>query len=907
MSATSAIGLVGREQQLRALDELVDGVGDRGGALLLRGEPGIGKSALLEHAAERARALGLLVLTTTGVQSEAHLPFAGLHQLLRPLLGGADELPPPQRAALLAAFGMVEGAAPDVFLIALGALELLSDQAAETPLLLVVEDTHWLDDPTCDVLAFVGRRLEAEPIVLLMGTREESSRVEAGLDDLRLDGLAEPDAASLLDAGAPDLAPEVRRRLLEDARGNPLALEELPGALAYEQLHGRELLPDPLPLTARLERAFAVRVSELPPAAREVLVAAAADDGGVLSEVLGAAGTSVDALAPAVSAGLVEARGDRLRFRHPLVRSAVYQSASAAERRAAHAALARQLASDPDRSVWHRAAAASGPDEQVALELEEAAARARRRGAPATAAAALERAAKLTADEAGRGGLLLRAAEMEFELGRLDRSIELLAEAKPLDLGREERARLSFLVEMFEDGGWSGASRVSSFAELADQMTDAGEPERALRALEMVALRCYWGNPDQATRDRVVEVAERIPVAENDATMLGVLALADPVRQGAPVLERLARRSPEDGTDPAELSILGAAANAVWAFDVGLGFFDSAVDGLRAQGRLGLLAQALTGQAWAAVHLAREGLAMSAADEATSLARETRQPRWALSTRLAQATVHAERGDLETAEQLAREAEAELLPMGANPMLALVQFVRGRGAVAHQLYDDGLDHLRRIFDPADVAYHPFVGAWALSDLVEAAAHTGNRESAEGFLAQLESLVAATPGSLLVAELAYARAILADDEGAQDAYQAGLGTGLANWPCYRGRLLLAYGAWLRRQRRVAESRAPLRAAKEIFDALRFTALAERACQELRASGETSRTRTPDAWDELSPQERQIAQMAAEGLTNREIGQKLYLSHRTVGSHLYRMFPKLGITSRGQLATALQSSD
>jgi DNA-binding CsgD family transcriptional regulator len=295
---------------------------------------------------------------------------------------------------------------------------------------------------------------------------------------------------------------------------------------------------------------------------------------------------------------------------------------------------------------------------------------------------------------------------------------------------------------------------------------------------------------------------------------------------------------------------------------------------------------------------------LSAAEEAMSLASETRQLRWKLAAQMAKGAILAERGELEDAESLSAEVEAALLQMGANPLLAFVQFTRGRGAVAHQFFSEGRDHLQRIFDPADTAYHPLVGALSLADLVEACIHVGDREGAQTYLSRLQSLAAQVPGTLLLAQLAYARAIVADDE---ETYQDGLGSSLATWPCYRGRLLLAYGSWLRRQRRVAESRAPLRAAREIFDGLGFTSIAERARQELRASGETSRKRTRDAWDQLSPQELQIARMAAEGLTNREIGQKLYLSHRTVGSHLYRMFPKLGITSRGQLGAVLQSSD
>jgi DNA-binding CsgD family transcriptional regulator len=895
--------LVGREPELRTIHELVDGVGERGGALVVRGEPGIGKSALLAEASRYAIGEGLSVLSATAVQSEARLPFAGLHQLLRPVLGGADELPPPQRAALRSAFGIEDGTRSDAFLIALGALELLSDRAASSPLLVVVEDAHWLDDPTHDVVSFIARRIESEPIILLIATREDGPPSEAGLEDIQLAGLADREGGALLDATAPELAPDVRRRLLEEARGNPLALVELPGALAYEQLHGQELLPDSLPLTDRLERAFATRAADLPAETRRVLVFAAADDGGLVEEVLGAAGSTLETLEPAVAAGLVEVDHERLRFHHPLVRSAIYQAAGAGERQAAHATLARAVADDLDRSVWHRAAAAAGPDDQLAADLLRAAFRARSRGAPAAAIVALERAAELTADEQERGGLFIEAAEAEWELGRIERSMELLAKAKPLDLRSYERLRLAFLVEVFDEANWTGASRAGVFAELAKELMDAGRPRDALSALEIVSLRSFWGNPDQETRDLIVDAANLIPVREDDPELLGVLAHADTVGQGARVLRALTSRKPVE-TDPGNLLALAAAANAVWSFDVSMPFAEQAVDGLRAQSRLGLLAQALTIQAWAAVHLANAPVALSAADEAMSLASETRQLRWKLAAQMAKATILAERGQLDEAEKVSAEVEAALLQMGANPLLAFVQFTRGRGAVAHQLYSEGRDHLQRMFDPADTAYHPLMGAMGLADLVEACVHVGDHEGAESYMSRLQSLAAQVPGTLLLAELAYARAIVVDDE---ETYQDGLSRGLAGLPCYRGRLLLAYGSWLRRQRRVAESRAPLRAARELFDGLGFAAVAEKARQELRASGETSRKRTPDAWDQLSPQELQIARMAAEGLTNREIGQKLYLSHRTVGSHLYRMFPKLGVSSRGQLAVALQSSD
>jgi DNA-binding CsgD family transcriptional regulator len=664
-----------------------------------------------------------------------------------------------------------------------------------------------------------------------------------------------------------------------------------------------------LPLTARLERSFAFRLGELPPANRTLLLVAAIDDEGNLGEILRAASLvdgarhTVASLGPGVAARLVEIDGTELRFRHPLVRSAISQAAGAAERHAAHAALAQVLADQPDRRAWHRAASIVEPDEDVASELEAAAERALSRGAPATAVAALERAALISDRASNRGRLLVRAAEIEIELGRTEAALRHLSEAKPLELAQPERTRLTLWLEALNEDSWSGAARVAAYAEIANNMTDANGPALALRSLRTVAIGCWWGNPTQETRDKVVGAAERLQAAEDDPDLIAVLAAADPVGRGALVIDRISRMTPDFTDDPAVLHTVGTAATCVWAYDLSWAFLSAAVDGLRKQGRLGLLAQALVSQSWAAIHLAKETLAASAADEAARLARETGQRRWALAADLAKATIAGEHGDLETAFALADQAEAELLPLGAQPLLSLVQFCRGRYAVAHQLYSNGFEHLRRILDPGDVAYHPFVGYWALADLIEAAAHADRPDEARQHLEELESVAAQTSAPYLRATVGYARPLLAADDEAEALYQAALETDLSDWPCYRGRLLLAYGRWLRRQRRVAESRAPLRAARQSFDALAFAGLAEIARKELRASGESSHERVPGASDLLSPQELQIAQLAAQGLSNREIGQRLFLSHRTVGAHLYRIFPKVGITSRTQLRDAL----
>jgi ATP/maltotriose-dependent transcriptional regulator MalT len=458
---------------------------------------------------------------------------------------------------------------------------------------------------------------------------------------------------------------------------------------------------------------------------------------------------------------------------------------------------------------------------------------------------------------------------------------------------------------VYDEESWTGAQQARAFARLADEQTAAGDAAAALATLGLLTMRLWWGNPDDETRALVVAAAERVPVDPDDPRLLNVLAHTDPIGHGRIVLERLSRHEPDAQTDPVTTYILAGAADALFAYHVSLPYLALAVDGFRAQGRVGALAQALVSQAVAAVHLARAPLALAAAEEAARLAEETRQGRWVVAARMVIAIVAAERGDSERAAALTDEAEAVLMPMGANPLLSLVQFARGRGAVAHQHYDEGYAQLRRILDPADVAYQPLLGCWALSDLVESAAHTGRRDEALAYLARLESLAERTTSPFLLAQRAYARPLVAPDDGAEELFQTALQDGVVQWPCYRGRLLLAYGRWLRRQRRVAESRAPLRAARESFDALGFAGLAESARRELRASGETSRQRRPELRDQLTPQELQIAQMAADGLSNRDIGLKLYLSHRTVGSHLYRIFPKLGISSRAQLGAALRS--
>jgi len=824
----------------------------------------------------------MIVLAATGVQCEAQLPFAGLHQLLRPVLGQIDGLAAPQRGAVLAAFGLTSAVAPDLFLTALAVLDLLAETAARAPVVVVLEDAHWLDRSTCEVLAFVARRLEFEPVLLLAVIRDgyDSPVNDAGLPALHLEPLSAAAAAALLDSRAPGLPDAVRDRLLDETAGNPLALVELP--ITFRHLETGAQLPAWLPLTTRLERAFAARVPDLPAVTRTALLVAALNDKPRITEVLGAT---------ALLAG-AEVTVD-----------AIHQDASVSQRHAAHAALADVLAGEPERGLWHRAASMIGPDEGVARELETAAAQAQRRGATVMAVSALQRAAALS-DAPLRAARLLRAAELAFELGRQDLVLGLLGQVEPLDLGQREQARVAWIQESFADGTPGDASRVRSLAAIADRAGADGDSDLALNLLYGAALRCWWAEPGQAARGYVVTAAERLDVDEQNPRLLVILAFAAPIGRGTAVIDRLSRLEPDMGGDPGATRLIGNAAMAVGVFDRAAGSLAASAAALRAQGRLGLLARALALQAWSAAQLADLGAAIPAAEEGRRLAQETNQPLVMATAQAVQALLAALRGDQEAAAVLAAQAEQLSVPIGASAVLAAAQLARGIAALGGGRPADALGHLRRIHDASDPAYHAAIRCFTVGDLADAARRSGDPESISVLVDEMENAARQTSSPLLHAGLRCARAMLAKEADAGALFETALRSDLSTWPFLRARVELAYGEWLHQQRHDAASRAHLRTARETFDALGTSPWSERARQQLRATGETSRPRIAEARDQLTPQELQIAQMAAEGLSNREIAQMLYLSHRTVSSHLYRAFPKLGITSRAQLRRVLE---
>jgi DNA-binding CsgD family transcriptional regulator len=906
--------VLGRDAEMGVLQDLIDVLPEQGGALLVLGEAGMGKTTLLHACGERAVDQGILVLKTTGVQAEANLLFAGLHQLLHPVLDLIGRLPPPQQTALSVAFGMEDAPAPDLFLIALACLNVLAEAAESAPLLIIAEDAHWLDRPSLDALAFVARRVESERIAVLFALREEHDRglAGSGLRELRLGGLNETAAESLVRRSAPDISPQLCAQVIATAAGNPLALIELPAAIVAESRAGASPLGAPLSLTRRLERAFAQEQSELPQDTRTALLVGAANDGDDVHEVISAsriltgAELTPDILFPAVSAGLIELERSHLRFRHPLVRSAIYQAADLAARQRAHAALADVLASGSDRQVWHRAAGIAGSDETVAHELEDLASRASGRGAVAVAVSALERSAELSESPLERGHRLLRAAELAFELGRRDLVERLLGEAQALALTGHQRAYLTWIRSSFTDGVVGEVSHVRALIESARVSEANGDTDLAMRLLVGGALRCWWTDPSDEGGERVVSAAADLGVPDDDARLCLIRALATPLQAAVPIIERLRNPSVTDNGDPYVPYLRGMSAFAVGDFELASTVLDGVDSQLRAHGRLALLAQVVTLRAWSASHLGNWTRAKSAADEAWRLAQETAQPIWAAGAQTAQALLAGVTGDEERAEDLMSEVEQLSVPNSLKSVLCAGAIARGVTALGAGRYDDAFERLHRIFDPHDPTYHPSDRIGGIAYFAEAAFQSGNREAGVRQLAQLEPLATKMPTIGVLVGLAYARAILADDDIAEGLFADALAGDIARWPFLRARTELAYGSWLRRQRRVADSRVPLRSARDTFDALRILPWGERARQELRASGETSRRRSKQAWDELTAQELQIAQMAAAGLSNREIGQQLYLSPRTVSSHLYRLFPKLGVTARGQLRDILSGA-
>jgi len=906
--------LLGRDRELSALSGLIGEVGEQGGCLVVSGEPGVGKSALLRAAVGYGRAAGLQILRSTGVECEAHLPYAGLHQLLRPVRCLEAGLPDGQRRALSSAFGgrVYAGAEspPEHFMIALATLNLLADAAARAPVLMVVDDAQWLDRPTQEALLFTARRIDADPIVMVVGTRtgEGTAFASADLTELDVGGLDDSSARVLLARHASDLSSADRERILKAAQGNALALIELPAALRAAAAVGQDLPPPVLPLTIRLKRAFAARLAGLPQSARDAVLTAAVDSADDLPEILAAASAlsgrriSAAMMAPAAEIGLIRFDGLHVSFRHPLVRSAVLQAETPTRLHDAHMAVAGVVADDPQRHAWHRSQAITGPDDEVADELEASSLMSLRRGSATEAIWALKRSAQLTTDSATRGHRLLLAAEHAFGLGRADLVDELLDRAARTRLSRLDLVRMEWLREIFHDGVPGDPARIFQLCEMAGESLEVGDRGLALNLLLGAALRCWWSNPGPTARVMVAASAGQLGGMDHDPRHIAVLGVADPLRHGRVVIERLRGVVLETVSDPGGLWLLGMAAHAVGDPVRAADFLARAESRLRDDGRLGLLSQVLTLQAHDNMELGDWGRARAALEEGRRLAVETGQSIWDTGTLTLTAIMAGLHGDSERALLVASEAEQAANGRRLNDLLCCVQLARGIGLVAAGEYSQAYDALSRIFDPADPAFHPTERFHGVMFLAEAALHAGRSGEGSAVVAALEGDASATNSATLHRQMSYARAVLADERDAEKLFRDALQADLARWPWLLARIELAYGIWLRRHRRATESRQHLRSAQARFDLMGARTWAEQARAELHAAG-LRPAPAAAGLGVLSAQELQIARLAAQGLSNREIGARLYLSHRTVGSHLYRIFPKLGISTRTELASWL----
>ncbi|MEV0635886.1 AAA family ATPase [Streptomyces sp. NPDC050619] len=903
--------ILGRDHEMSRITQLVDTVDGSGPkVLVLTGEPGAGKSTLVDWAASQATARGRRVLRVRGCEGEKDLGFAGAHQLLRPVLTGVDGLPAPQRDALRHALGMerTDGLpAPDPLLIRVGVLTLLSDAAMERPLLIAVDDAQWLDVGSLDVLAFVARRLDSEPAALLLAAREEAvpARFDRDFPHLTAGPLTRAAAGLLLDTQPRPPRGRLRTQILQQAAGNPLALIELTRAFAKDP--GASDIGS-LPLTARLEHIFAADLPTLPLTTRRVLLLAAATGAARVSDVLHAApgAQGPEVWQPAEQAGLVRVEGGQVRLRHPLVRSAVYQAASFAERREAHLALADAFAHEPDRRTWHLAAAALGPDEQVAHALAESAERFQRRGGHAAAATALERAAELTPQPRERARRLLAAATSAMYAGHPQWVGEIAGRVDTLTDDPQ------LLAEAALRAGWSLAVTLRHDDSLAFLLPAAESmatqaPGLALSALGTAATPAY-NSGDPRYRHDIQRISGLIAPQPDETDRVWQQAAGHPFTDRQQLLKRLTHAV--DGLPDGSLSELVSLGGAAWILDEtdeAVRLLGRAMDQLRRAATAGAnctVAQALAlalfeSGAWTA--------AQSAAEEAFWLATEAGADNVTVGSPLLRATLRAVRGD-----HAGARAQVDDAVRGRDLRTSRSLYVRhrhalGMAALAEGDHEQAYEQLRRVFTqgprPAPVHYH--ASLYYLADLAAAAVRAGRADDARTVLHAAERTLEKSRSARLAAVVHRASALLSDPDDAEPRFRAATGDpDGARWPFEYALAHLDFGEWLRRRRRTAEARGLLGTALDIFERLDARPWAERTTAELRAAGvPVAAPAGHDAPADLTPQELQIAQLAAEGLTNRDIGARLYLSPRTIGFHLHKIFPKLGITGRAQLRAAL----
>ncbi|GAA0291839.1 ATP-binding protein [Kineococcus aurantiacus] len=933
--------MIGRTEELARLRELLDSVATTGAGevVVVEGEAGIGKTTLVAALTDVAVDAGFQVLRCTGFQRGALGGFAALHELLQPVLERVPSLPPRQRAALLTALGLQAGPAPDRLLICLAVLGLLEEAATTRPSLVVVEDAPWLDDSSAEVVGFVARRLGGAKVLLVATartSRPEACSLECGSEVLEsaatarvlLRPLSAQHSEELLDAveasaghapGAP--APAVlpagaRRRVLQEAGGNPLALRELSAALRSRGADQHVPATAPLPTTGRLEAAFLVEVGDLPAASRTLLLLAAAGEGARLSELLAAGrrlGVHAPDLIPLERADLVGVVRDRLQMRHPLLRSAVYGAASAIERAEVHRALAGTFL-DSARAAWHRAAATAEPDESVAAELEAAAVRAAGRGARAEAATALHRAAELSLQDDARVRRLVQAAELARQAGDLTQAEQVLAEAAALPMSPRHRfawAQSRGLTSTSLGREHDSTREQLAYARALAGASGADHPEERVAVLVAAAFGAS-NHVNSDTRDEgelrrtVHDELAAVDLGRPDAAQQLGLAVLDPLAHAALVrqaLPAMLSSAPGDSLLP-----LAQAAELLQDLTTARRARTLAAEELQRLGSPGDVVHALSGVALLEVIAGQLPEALVHAEQARRTALDLGLPLVAALAGASTAQVHLWTGRTPEAVAVLRRSRALLERAGIERAPAGLAWASGLLALEQRRDAEALTALR------GTSRHPVFEQWAIADLTEAAVRCGRPQAVHATLARVGRAADVLGSAHLQALVHRSRALLAEGREAEEHYRAALAAGAdAGAPLEQARTRLLHGQWLRRARRVREAREELTTALRAFETAGAGSLTRRATAELRAAGSVptplatpERPATPPTAT-LTVQELQIARLAAQGLTNKEIADRVYLSHRTVGSHLYRVFPKLGVANRHQLRALLEGAD
>jgi len=905
--------LIGRNPEVSALRNLVDLASAGSRVLVVLGDAGMGKSVLLADTARHARYAGFRVLSIGGREPEANLAFAGLHQLLHPVASSAADLPDQQRSALRAALGdAVVPAASDRLVTAAAVLTLLSAQSELCPLLVVVDDAHWVDRSSLEMLAFIGHRLDAERVVLVLGSRGPAPPAGLGssFPELHLDPLPAAEANRLLDAQPRPPRGRARSLVITQAAGNPRALIELAQVIASDPSAGQRFAQEPIPLSDRLTAVLAARFTSLPEPTRAALLVAAVDDHPGPSAVSRPApALAADELAPAERLGLVKVDRSGVQFSHPLVRSAIYHSAPFADRAAAHHQLAAGLEHEPDRRAWHLAAAALQPDEKIASLLESTAALARRRGGAAAAALALERAAELSPDLSDKARRLISAASIAVPTGQADWVHDLASRALAIAVDPELRnaahgaagwalAWTNQHPEAFctllavADGAAEGQPSVGwdalgTAAAVAYQSGSAASRHSVSRALDRLECQGRLPRSDCATAE-VIE-AQRIWIRTSTGPFAGRSDLVTRLR----CLDAATVREP---------SVPGTAAWLLDEPDLAIRFLREAVHRLDSASVRGASGVVLSTLAAAYVDAGRWDDALTVAGRASELAEAYQMDMVAASADLTTAAVLAMRADTGAARSHASRALARVDPAESRCVSARARHAVGVAAFADGSHLMAYAQLRHLFQQDGSPLHYHVSYLGIADLAAAAVRADRQLEGRDIVDRALSRLDGAASPRLEQLTARARGLLADPSKAGTYFETALSDPAGTrWPFERAQLQLDYAEWLRRQRRINDAKPVLATALDTFQELGATSWARRAETELRACGISipDAPSAPDALADLTPQQREIIRLASDGLTNREIADRLFLSPRTVGSHLYRSYPKLGVAGRHQL--------